>query len=348
MKFKNWLMGILPDESSDNRLVMNEETEMFEEYFTKLQAYGIFPVLKVDSADAAEKVAGALISGGLPIVEVTFRTQAAGEAIRRIHTAFPEMMLGAGTVTRVEQVKLAVDAGAGFIVSPGFNDAVVAYCVEKHIPVLPGCSNPSDIERALAYDLNTVKFFPAESSGGIAAIKAMAAPYATIKFVPTGGINEKNLFDYLSFDRILACGGSWMVPENLIHEEKFVEISALTKAAVRKSLDLSIGHIGINTENQTHAQELAFTFEKMFDITPKESTSSYMLKDFVEIMNGQGKGQFGHIAIATRSLPRARRLFEQMGFLFDENSLKYDSKGRPVAIYLASEIGGFAWHLLQK
>lgn len=224
--------------------------KMFTSYFRKLDEYGIIPVVKLDSADSAVPLARALIDGMLPIAEVTFRTDAAEESIKRMKEAFPEMLLGAGTVSSPDQVKRAVAAGAEFIVSPGFNETVVKYCVENGIPVLPGCSNPSDIERALSFGLTTVKFFPAEVMGGLKAIKAMAAPYVNVYFIPTGGINEANLMDYLSFQKVIACGGSWMVPDNLVRSGKFEEIKGLAEAAVKKSLGLKLGNIEINGEGE--------------------------------------------------------------------------------------------------
>ncbi|NLT47731.1 MAG: bifunctional 4-hydroxy-2-oxoglutarate aldolase/2-dehydro-3-deoxy-phosphogluconate aldolase [Clostridiales bacterium] len=223
---------------------------MFTSYFKKLDGYGIIPVVKLDSADSAVPLAKALIDGRLPIAEVTFRTDAAEESIKRMKEAYPEILLGAGTVSSPDQVKRAVAAGAEFIVSPGFNEKVVQYCVDNKIPVLPGCSTPSDIEKALSFGLTTVKFFPAEVMGGLKAIKAMAAPYVNVYFIPTGGINESNLMEYLKFKRIIACGGSWMVPDNLIRSGKFDEIKGLTEAAVKKSLGLNLGDAGVNAEGE--------------------------------------------------------------------------------------------------
>ena len=144
---------------------------------------------------------------------------------------FPEMLVGAGTVLTTEQVDRAVNAGAKFIVSPGTNPEVVRYCVEKGIPVTPGTANPSDVETAIGCGLNVVKFFPAEPLGGLKLIKAMAAPYVNVKFMPTGGINENNVREYLAYDRILACGGSWMVKDSLVKAGDFDKIRELTKEA---------------------------------------------------------------------------------------------------------------------
>lgn len=172
--------------------------------------------------------------GGLACAEVTFRTDAAEESIRLMSEAYPEMLVGAGTVLTIDQVNRAVKAGAKFIVSPGFDPEIVDYCLENNIPVLPGCITPSEVAQAVKRGLKVVKFFPAEQAGGIAMIKAMAAPYTMVKFMPTGGINTKNLADYLSCDKILCCGGSWMVKGDMIKAGEFDKITAMTKEAVAK------------------------------------------------------------------------------------------------------------------
>ena len=215
--------------------------------FEKLSLAGLVPVIKVEDANDAVPLCRALSEGGLPVAEITFRTAAAEQAIRNVSSALPEVILGAGTVLSVDQVKRAVDAGAKFIVSPGLNPAVVGYCVENHIPVLPGCANPSDIETAMSFGLDTVKFFPAEAAGGVSFIKAISAPYGGMKFVPTGGINEKNLMDYLSFPKVRAAGGSWMVPGDAVKAKDWNRVTELTRQAVKVMLGLKLEHIGINS-----------------------------------------------------------------------------------------------------
>lgn len=198
----------------------------------QIQKLGIVPVVVLDDAKDAEPLGKALCEGGLPCAEVTFRTAAAEESIRIMAEKFPEMLVGAGTVLTTEQVDRAVAAGAKFIVSPGLNPRVVKYCVDKGIPVTPGTSNPSDVEAALELGLKVVKFFPAEACGGLNMIKAMAAPYTEVKFMPTGGINPENVKEYLAFDRIIACGGSWMVKGDLIKAGNFEKIKELVAEAV--------------------------------------------------------------------------------------------------------------------
>ena len=198
----------------------------------QIQEIGIVPVVVLNDAKDAEPLAKALCDGGLACAEVTFRTAAAEESIRIMSEKFPDMLVGAGTVLTTEQVDRAVAAGAKFIVSPGLNPRIVKYCVDKGILITPGCANPSDIEQALEQGLEVVKFFPAEAAGGLKMIKAMAAPYVGVKFMPTGGINQNNVREYLAYDRILACGGSWMVKSDLVDAGKFDEIEKLARECV--------------------------------------------------------------------------------------------------------------------
>ena len=204
----------------------------------KIEKIGIVPVVVLNDAKDAEPLAKALCNGGLPCAEVTFRTAAAEESIRIMSEKFPDMLVGAGTVLTTEQVDRAVAAGAKFIVSPGLNPKVVEYCVKKNIPITPGTCNPSNVETALEFGLDVVKFFPAEPAGGLKYIKAIAAPYVGMKFMPTGGINAENVKDYLKYDRILACGGSWMVKGDLIKAGNFEKIKELTAEAAQIVKDI--------------------------------------------------------------------------------------------------------------
>lgn len=204
----------------------------------QFQKIGIIPVVVLDDAKDAEPLGRALMEGGLPCAEVTFRTAAAEESIRIMAEKFPDMLVGAGTVLTTEQVDRAVAAGAKFIVSPGINPKVVEYCVKKNIPITPGTCNPSNVETALDFGLDVVKFFPAEPAGGLKYIKAIAAPYVGMKFMPTGGINAENVKEYLKYDRILACGGSWMVKGDLVKAGDFEKIKELTAEAAQIVKDI--------------------------------------------------------------------------------------------------------------
>lgn len=199
----------------------------------KISTLGVVPVVVLEDAKDAAPLAKALVEGGLPCAEVTFRTDAAEESIKIMTSEYPDMFVGAGTVLTIEQVDRAVAAGAKFIVSPGFDPEIVDYCLSKEIPVFPGCITPSEVAQAVKRGLKVVKFFPVEQFGGVATIKAMAAPYVGLKFMPTGGVSAKNLESYLSCDKIVACGGSWMVKGDLVKAGKFDEIKAMTEEAVK-------------------------------------------------------------------------------------------------------------------
>lgn len=199
----------------------------------QIQKIGIVPVVVIEDAKDALPLGQALMEGGLPCAEVTFRTAAAEESIKIMAENFPDMLVGAGTVLTTEQVDRAVAAGAKFIVSPGTNPKVVEHCIEIGIPVAPGTCTPSEVEQAIGFGLDVVKFFPAEPAGGLKFIKAIAAPYTGMKFMPTGGINEENVKEYLAYDRILACGGSWMVKGSLIKAGEFDKIKDLTAQAAQ-------------------------------------------------------------------------------------------------------------------
>ena len=201
------------------------------EMMKQLQKLGIVPVVVLDRAEDALPLAERLVKGGLPCAEVTFRTAAAEESIRQMAKAFPDMIIGAGTVLTCEQADRAIDAGAKFIVSPGFNPKVTEYVLKKGVPMTPGVCTPTEIEAAMSLGLDVLKFFPAEPSGGLKMIKAVCAAYVNLQFMPTGGINAENVKDYLKYDRIVACGGSWMVSGALVKEGKFDEIEKLVREA---------------------------------------------------------------------------------------------------------------------
>ena len=192
----------------------------------------IVPVIVIDDPARALGLADALAGGGLPCAEITFRTPAASEALRRIAAERPNVLTGAGTVLTTEQAARARDAGARFIVSPGINPKVVEWCQDHSLPVFPGVCTPTEIETALECGLNVVKFFPAEPSGGVGFLKAIAAPFPDLSFMPTGGITAANVREYLAFKRVVACGGSWMAPQDWIQQGAFDRVREAVAAAV--------------------------------------------------------------------------------------------------------------------
>lgn len=200
--------------------------------FAKIAALKLVPVVKLERATDALSLGESLLAGGLPLAEITFRTAAAADSIRILSARLPQMLIGAGTVLTIDHVKQAVDAGAQFMVAPGFNAKVVDYCVANGILIVPGVNSPTDVEMGLERDLAVLKFFPAEASGGLKMLKALCGPYSGVQFMPTGGINSKNLLEYLAFNRVLACGGTWMVEPAMIAAGRFDEITRLTREAV--------------------------------------------------------------------------------------------------------------------
>lgn len=313
----------------------------------KLSLIGIVPVIKIDDVEKAVPLAKALVDGGIPCAEVTFRTEQAEEAIRKISVEVPKMLVGAGTVLTIEQVDRAIKAGAKFLVSPGLNPKVVKYCVDNGYLITPGTANPSDVEQAIELGLDVVKFFPAESAGGLNMIKSMSAPYTKIKFMPTGGINSKNLNEYLSFNKIICCGGSWMVKDDLINAGEFDKITELCKEAVTTMLGFEIGHVGINAKNELYAKDIAKKFNQLFNFSIREGNSSLFMDKSIEIMKSSYLGSNGHIAIKTNYVDRAINYIKSMGGEFDNSTAK-EKDGKIIAIYLKGEIGGYAVHLVQK
>lgn len=308
---------------------------------------GIIPVIAIEDAAKAVPLARALTAGGLPAAEVTFRTAAGEEAIRQIARNCPEVLVGAGTVLNLEQCDRALAAGAKFIVSPGYNEALVNHCIEKNVPVFPGCVNASDMTRAVNAGLKVIKFFPAEQSGGVAFLKALA-PVLPLSFMPTGGVNTKNLMDYLSFDRITACGGTWMVKKDLIEGERWDEITAICKDAVKTMLGFELRHVGVNCASEAEAEKTARAFAAVFGMECKPGNSSVFAGTAVECMKEPFLGEHGHIAIGVNSVDRAVYHLGLQGVEFDESTRKTNAQGRTSAIYLKETFGGFAVHLVQK
>ncbi len=318
------------------------------EVLTKIGKIGIVPVVALDRAEDALPLGKALMIGGIPCAEVTFRTAAAKEAISIMTSNFPDMLVGAGTVLTCKQVDEAVAAGARFIVSPGLNPEVVKYCVDKGIPVTPGVATPSEVEQAIGLGLDVVKFFPAEAAGGLPMIKAMSAPYTSMKFMPTGGINKDNIATYLAFNKVLACGGSFMVDKKLIAAGRFDEVTRLSREAVDAVLGFSLAHIGVNCETESEALEDADRFDLLFGFARKDGNSSVFAGTFAEFMKTPYLGAKGHIAIGTTNVERAVFHLTLRGAKFDEDTAKYDPAGKLKAIYMTDEISGFAVHLVQK
>lgn len=280
------------------------------ELLKRVYDLGIIPVVAIDDAEKAVPLAKALEKGGLPAAEITFRTDAAEEAIRRIAQECPNVLIGAGTVLTKEQADRAIAAGAQFIVSPGFNPEMVKYVLSKGCPMLPGTATPGEMEQAMSMGLNAVKFFPAEQNGGIAKIKAVAGPYKTLRWMPTGGVTTKNLNDYLSFNQILACGGTWIAKGDVIEGEKWDAIENNCREAVETMLGFSYD---INTG----------------------------------AIKGNATVSEDEITVYTLSAPRAYAYLERMGVETEEN-LNLDSKGNIESFKLRKKVGDVTITIKQK
>ncbi|WP_047042228.1 bifunctional 4-hydroxy-2-oxoglutarate aldolase/2-dehydro-3-deoxy-phosphogluconate aldolase [Vibrio mexicanus] len=205
---------------------------MSQEILNKLNQYKVVPVIQINRVEDAVPLAKVLVENGLPVAEVTFRTDAAVGAIKAMREAYPELCIGAGTVLTPEQVDQAIEAGSEFIVAPGLNPNTVRLCQERNVPIVPGVNNPSQVEQALELGLTFLKFFPAEASGGVNMVKSLLAPYVDVSFMPTGGIGKGNINDYLGLERIVCCGGTWMVSPKMIENQQWDEIGQLVREAV--------------------------------------------------------------------------------------------------------------------
>lgn len=313
----------------------------------KLSAAGVVPVVVIEDSKDAVPTAEALLRGGIDVMEITFRTAAAPDAIRAVSENCPKMLVGAGTVITLEQCKQAVDCGASFIVSPGFNREVVAWCVEHDIAVTPGCVTPTEIMEAMELGLKVLKFFPANVYGGLSAMKALSGPFGGIKFIPTGGVNAQNLAEYISAPFIHAVGGSWVCPKADISAGHFEKITQLCREARKAVLGFEVAHIGVNCPDAESALSLCGNFSEAFGFETKLGNSSNFSTSAIEIMKSNYLGEKGHIAIRTNRMEAAICELAAKGFQIDPDTAKYKGD-RMIAVYLRQEFGGFAVHLLQK
>lgn len=318
------------------------------EILQQLCRIGIVPVVSVEDAGKAVGLANALAAGGIPAAEVTFRTQAGEEAIRLIAENCPQVLVGAGTILNVGQCQRALSAGAKFIVSPGYDEDLVSYCLDLGVPVIPGCANASDLGRAVTAGLEMVKFFPAEQAGGLPALKALAPVFPRLSFMPTGGISIKNFSEYLGYDRVRLCGGSWMAKSELIEGEQWDKITALCRQAVGTMLNFTLQHVGLPCGSADAAASTARAICRLFGLEYRQGNTSDFAVPFVECCKAELPGTHGHIAIGTPDVERAEFHLGLQGTEFLEHTRKVDDKGRTKAIYLNQTFAGFAVHLMRK
>jgi 2-dehydro-3-deoxyphosphogluconate aldolase/(4S)-4-hydroxy-2-oxoglutarate aldolase len=313
----------------------------------KIYEIGIIPVIAFNSVDEALPLCKALADGGLPAAEVTFRTACAEECIKLIHEQMPEMLLGAGTVLTTDQADRAMAAGASFIVAPGFDPIVTQHVIDKGGIAMPGTCTAGEMQQAMNMGCETIKFFPAEANGGVAMLKNIGAALKSAKWMCTGGVNAKNVNDYLGYDQIIAVGGTWMCKSDVIKAGDWAKITAMSKEAVDTMLGLKLAHIGINSENEEEAMATAQLLGSLLNMNVAPGNSSIFVgkKEF-EIMKKQGRGKNGHIAISCNNVDRAIYHLSRRGVKFDLDS-KNVKDGKTIACYLADEVGGFAIHLVK-
>lgn len=322
-----------------------------DEVMKKIGAIGVVPVVKIQDAKDALPLGRALLEGELPLAEITFRTAAAAQAIKNMSEALPEMLVGAGTVLSVEQVKQACEAGAKFIVTPGFNPRVVDYCVEKGIPVTPGVNSPSTIEMALERGLRVLKFFPAEASGGLSMLKAMSGPYGGVSFIPTGGVSTQNLQSYLASGLVHACGGTWIAKADQIAAGKFAEITRLAREAVALAVGFSLERLGIHEDSPARVSASARLLSELFQFplveAQAEDGGALFTGGGFELTASPAPAAKGHIAISTLSMQRALAYLKRKGVAIQPDTA-VEKQGKWVSVYLDREIAGFALRLVQR
>ena len=311
----------------------------------KIRKCGVVPVATIDDSGKAADLARAMLRGGIDVIEVTFRTAAAADAIRAISESCPDMLVGAGTVLTMEQCRRALDCGAAFIVSPGFDPEIVGWCVENGVPVVPGCVTPTEITAAMRLGLEVVKFFPYDVMGGLAAMKTLSGPFPGIRFIPTSGINMDNVASFIRAPYVFAAGGSWSCPKDAIRSGDFARITALCAETRKRVLGFELGHIGINCGGAEESREICLAFASAFgfEYRPGEGSSDFASGQ-IEVKKSGGKGRCGHLAIVTNSIDCAIGEMEKRGIALSGERV-YEN-GKLIAAWLRDEIGGFAVHLM--
>ena len=312
-----------------------------------LEIIGLVPLAVLDEAKDAVPLAKALQAGGIDTMEITFRTDCALECIAAVKEQVPGFIPGAGTVLTVKQAQEAVTAGADYIVMPGFDPAIVDWCLENGVAVAPGCATPTEVQAAVAKGLKVIKFFPAEKYGGVKTLASLAEPFRTVKFMPTGGVGLENLSDYVTKDFIFAVGGSWLCPKKEMKAGNWEKITEIAKESVRKLLDFQVAHVGINTSGVDEADRISGELAGMFGFPQAKGAASTFVGAGFEIMHAKGFGANGHIAVDTNSVARAEYYLSKLGVEFNEESRMMNG-GKTMGLYLAKEFGGFAVHLRQR
>jgi len=313
----------------------------------EIASYGVLPVVNVTNPDWSNPLCDALVAGGLPAIEVTLRSDNSFESLKRI-AADDRLLVGAGTVTSLEQLDRALGCGAKFIVCPGYSQKLVDACNRLNVPIVPGCSDAGTVQAAQDSGLELVKFFPAEQLGGIAMLKALRGPFVNMQFMPTGGVNFDNLEAYLSQPFVAACGGTFLANADTLKKEDFAAVTQNCRRAVRTSLGFRLAHIGINHSSAMEATAAANRFALLFNMDTDPRGRCTFAGTAVENMNTPFYGRNGHIGFSTLSMERALAWLERIGAKINPESVTKDAKGKITCVYLAEEIGGFAMHIVER
>lgn len=317
---------------------------MFSEQMQTIFEIGLVPLVVLEDVADAVPLGKALVRGGIPVAEVTFRTDACLAVIRAMKQV-QGLIVGAGTVHNIKQAAAAVEAGATFIVTPAYNPAVVQYCLENHIDILPGTVSPAEIEAAQGLGIEACKFFPAAAYGGPITLKALGGPFGKMKFVPTGGVSLANMRDYLALSNVAAIGGSFMTPATMVHSQDWEGIVRTCRQAVHTMLGLHIGHIGIHAQGNIEAENFA---DELCQLTGEEkicTDGGFFAGTFAEICAQPTPGEKGHICLDTTDMPRALAYFKRRGTKFNEQYTFRNEKGAIRLAYLKETVGGFSIHL---
>ena len=312
-----------------------------------IRGTGILPAIVFKSQAWIEPLGKILKKTGFGAVEVLFRSAGASEAVREFKRKFPYLFVGAGTVLTCEQASEAFEAGADFIISPGYGDKLVDFCLQRNKLIIPGCSSASEIQRAYEAGLRVLKLFPAERLGGVGAVKDLAAPFSGVEFIPTGGINMDNLDGYMQNNRVLAVGGSFMAPYSLLESERYEAVADLYEKAARAAVGFRFAHVGVNCQSDAEAVDSARRLSALFGFPVTEKANSVYSGTGVEYLCRGGYGEKGHIGISTYSMERAITYLKARGAEFIEESRKYDAAGNLSCVYLKEEIAGFAVHIVK-
>lgn len=313
----------------------------------RIMELGILPVIHVKDPAWQEPLAQALIDGGLPAIEVLCRSESALDILKSMKQNHPEMTVGAGTVMTVEMAEAAVKAGADFIVSPGYDQQMIDTCKSWGIPVIPGCSTSTELQRAYVSGLRLVKFFPTETAGGIKAMSDFAGPFKGMKFLPTGGISLDNLESYLSSNVIGACGGSFVAPKATLEQGDWAAVTEKCRKARQAALGFRLAHIGINHGSEAEGRQTADLLCRLLNMAPVAHKACTFAGTAVECNYFMGPGEKGHIGFRTYSMTRALAWLTEQGAALREDFRKYDSDGNLSCVYLRDDIAGFAIHIVK-